>query len=896
MPMPHKFVMDSTDLMSTTGNEDSICSDKAKGGDSFADDGDDGMKVSESVDGSHWLDDDKCTVFNGKHYRDLTLDDLKNVVFKSVEEAEKFYLYYSVAKGFSMRKHKLGWNSKKTLIIRRQMVCSRQGERNNKDGLCYKNRKGNVDKALRISVVNDSNSSCSKKNNVQPPSSRSRRLSRQHCSAQITVNFDSKRGGYYASSFKTEHNHPLTQPIHTPFIRANRGVKEHDIAQVISLRKVSVGTARAYEFLVHQAGGHEFVGFTERDLYNRVQRENNKLRLEGDAQCCITWMNMKAIRDPNFFCLFNVYEDGRLANMLWRDGQSFTDYCSYGDVLVFDSTYKTNIYGRPLAVFVGTNNHRATVIFGCALLVDETEETYNWVLTAFLASMKQKKPVSVITDSDEAMRKALDNVMPEARQRLCAWHVGKNAVSHLRDPGTLADFFHHIFAGMSIEEWEVSWQYFVSMNKLQTNPWICRMYNKRQRWAEAFFRDQFYAGISSTQRCEGMHRILKVGIGSCMTMSEMMPRLEKSAARLRNRGLYDDYMSDQFSPILKSHMLVLEEDISRIFTHDIYLLTRDQIIFESKFSVAGRVVNEDSGANVVTITQYGKPERKWNVVYQPDKLNPTFACSCKLFESDGIPCCHIFCVMKAENVTKFPPSLVKKRWTKEGSVTEKSESTVDGKSVQMARYGELMSMCGQICHIASNSEEGYDGVKDVLSRLTIESRTLPQPTDTDPKDLEHGIDSSTGLHRNVIRDPVPCKSKGTKRNNGSGQQNKKKKKRRCGDCRQYGHNKRSCVKHGTKGKNNVSLKSDTDGMGPRSSDMEGDLSTDESSDRSGSSDVDVGDEETLKTCKGKLYHHLEEARTFEFISGEDNKGASSGSSRGGEGGYFQHFRPFTDSA
>ncbi|KAL6208074.1 hypothetical protein ACLB2K_019026 [Fragaria x ananassa] len=216
--------MDSTDF-STNGNENNICSDKAKGGDSFADDGDDGMKVNESVDGSHWLDDDKCTLFNGKHYRDLTLDDLKNVVFKSVDEAEKFYLYYSVAKSFSMRKHKLGWNSKKILIIRRQMVCSMQGERNNsnkksvceedvdlvsEDGLCYKNRKGNVDKALRISVVNDSNHSCSKKNNVQSLCSRSRRLSRQHCSAQITVNFDSKRGGYYVSSFKTEHNHPLT--------------------------------------------------------------------------------------------------------------------------------------------------------------------------------------------------------------------------------------------------------------------------------------------------------------------------------------------------------------------------------------------------------------------------------------------------------------------------------------------------------------------------------------------------------------------------------------------------------------------------------------------------------------------------------------------------------------
>ncbi|KAL6179588.1 hypothetical protein ACLB2K_051101 [Fragaria x ananassa] len=124
--------------------------------------------------------------------------------------------------------------------------------------------------------------------------------------------------------------------------------------------------------------------------------------------------------------------------------------------------------------------------------------------------------------------------------------------------------------------------------------------------------------------------------------------------------------------------------------------------------------------------------------------------------------------------------MVSRRWTKEGPVTVELETRVDGKYVQLARYGELMSMCANICHISSHSEDGYDGVKEVLSRLTIESRNLPQPTNIDPKDVEYGIDSSTGLHRNVIRDPVPCRSKGTKRNSGSGKGSKKKKRPKCG--------------------------------------------------------------------------------------------------------------------
>lgn len=84
----------------------------------------------------------------------------------------------------------------------------------------------------------------------------------------------------------------------------------------------------------------------------------------------------------------------------WRDAQSLRDYESFGDVLIVDSTYKTNLYGKPLVVFVGANNHRATVVFGFALTVDEKEETYTWVFENFLVSMNQKYPLSVLTDGD----------------------------------------------------------------------------------------------------------------------------------------------------------------------------------------------------------------------------------------------------------------------------------------------------------------------------------------------------------------------------------------------------------------------------------------------------------------------------------------------------------------
>ena len=45
------------------------------------------------------------------------------------------------------------------------------------------------------------------------------------------------------------------------------------------------------------------------------------------------------------------------------------DWCQkYGDVVVFDTTYKSNAYQMPFRIFVGINNHGKTILFRCARL------------------------------------------------------------------------------------------------------------------------------------------------------------------------------------------------------------------------------------------------------------------------------------------------------------------------------------------------------------------------------------------------------------------------------------------------------------------------------------------------------------------------------------------------
>ena len=107
------------------------------------------------------------------------------------------------------------------------------------------------------------------------------------------------------------------------------------------------------------------------------------------------------------------------------------DYEVYGDVVCFDTTYRKLNDGRPFGLLVGLNNHKKTIIFGAALLYDETVESFIWLFNTFLAAMSGKKPQTILTDEDAAMAKAIKIVLPESHHRICVWHINQNACKHL---------------------------------------------------------------------------------------------------------------------------------------------------------------------------------------------------------------------------------------------------------------------------------------------------------------------------------------------------------------------------------------------------------------------------------------------------------------------------------
>ncbi|XP_028065806.1 protein FAR1-RELATED SEQUENCE 5-like [Camellia sinensis] len=385
----------------------------------------------------------------------------KEMKFDSVEDGEAFYNVYAKAKGFSIRKFRFNTN-KEGKVVCRLWLCSREGQ--------------------RLPIYLD---------RVAEKSRAPKALTRVGFKAQFRIRYDtdaSEGGKYVVTHFVADHNHELAEQHCVMYLRSHRSLNSADKAQAMAMRNVGVRTSQIMDYMVNQSGSYENVGFVRTNLHNHIQAERRAQVEDGDAQ----------------------------------DSKSQADYAKFGDVLIFDSTYRTNAYKKPFVMSAGVTSHFRTTIFACVLLANETIETYTWILETFMEAMGNEAPVSVLTDGDKAMREAIRRVFPDARHRLCNWHLGKNAVSNVHISG-----FAHAFKQC------------MDMETDETN-WLLETYEKRHMWAEAYMHGHFFAGMKSTQCSECMNAYFNPFLQHKLKLYEFVRHYDRALARIRYNEAGDD--------------------------------------------------------------------------------------------------------------------------------------------------------------------------------------------------------------------------------------------------------------------------------------------------------------------------------------------------------------------
>ncbi|XP_057451713.1 protein FAR1-RELATED SEQUENCE 5-like [Lotus japonicus] len=577
--------------------------------------------------------------------------------------------------------------------------------------------------------------------------------------------------------FGDAHNHAMLEGKQSSMLPAHRHLKDGDIAGLNSMRQAGISTHDIYNLMADQSGGYEKINALKVDMFNQMTKQKQKEQC--DAKAVLVYLKGLASGDAGMFWSHHADEDGNLKQVFWADGISRMDFQVFGEVLAFDATYRKNRYGCPIVVLVGVNHHCQTIVFGTAVLTNEKEESYVWVLEQFLAAMKGKQPAAVITDGAPAMWNAITRLLPKAHHRLCAWHLLQNAQRNVGDSNFVKGFKSCMLGNYTVAHFKKKWFQLVSDLNLEDNPWVQGLYEKRHMWATCMMRGKFFAGFRTTSRCEGMHSQIGRIVRSRNSLLEFVQYFERYVNYMRWREVDADYKSVVGDAVPKTNVRALELCAANLYTRTVFLKFRSWLSSGSLVKVAG--MKDTSSCIIYSMYRYCKPAKLWYVAH--DEQTSTFRCSCQRMETFGLPCDHIIGLLVHLDIDVIPKSLVLQRWCKSAKESMKGNSESAFKfweSTVLARLGSLVMRSREMFNLGCESMEDYLDTVDVMAKH-VEKLKAKKVENKGPDDEDTNINGVDIKGIDEVKNPHVVKS-----GSSSGT------KRKCSVCKQGGHNKTTC--------------------------------------------------------------------------------------------------------
>uniref|UniRef100_I1PPW8 Protein FAR1-RELATED SEQUENCE n=1 Tax=Oryza glaberrima TaxID=4538 RepID=I1PPW8_ORYGL len=589
------------------------------------------------------------------------------MVFENEEKAYEYYASYAGNVGFSVRKG-LWDKTVKNVARSRVFVCSREGFRS--------------------------------KNEAKRP----RPETRTGCPARIAIKLVSN-GKYRVAEFVEDHNHQLAAPFDIDMLKSER-----------VLTKVQPGNRNASNI--------------PPGCKNYIRAKSSTHMNSEDLGALMDYFRRMKSDNPSFYYAIQVDENDKATNVFWADARSIVDYHYFCDVICFDTTYRSNDCRKPLALFLGMNHHRQTIIFGSAFLYDETVESFKWLLETFKSAMCGKQPKTVLTDRSAALKEALSLTWPGTIHRSCVWQIYQNAFKSLEHVfNTLEEFthdFHHcMFDIEDDQEFDEIWNVIIKKYSLKGEEWLTKLYEDRENWALPYNRQIFFGDIKGMLQVETSCVGLREFLDCEKDLSKFFMFLESSMEKRRQEEIQADYQASEGAPRIS---LPLLWQAAKVYTPIIFELFRKE--YELCMDCMAYSCGEFGSLSEYMITVKNKTKDQ---LVRFDSSDGTVACTCKKFENAGILCCHILKVYELRNVKEIRPQYFLKRWRKDakvGSTDETNRFNFDSgtKSSVPERYAALCRSFYKIAAKAAENAETFALMASQSDRLVEEVERILQST------------------------------------------------------------------------------------------------------------------------------------------------------------------------
>ncbi|XP_038985554.1 uncharacterized protein LOC120111742 [Phoenix dactylifera] len=232
--------------------------------------------------------------------------------FNSDNDVYMWYSNFARKNGFSIRRnHLLGGKNHPLGVYWRELVCHSAG-------------KAQPSKVFEVERQ------------------RNRKSSRCGCGAKMIISKDIVDGvcQWKVPKFDNVHNHELLKDNEVRFLPAYRDIDVVDQQRIKILSKAGCSIKIIMRVLELEKGlepGN--LPFTNRDVRNLIHSQSYQ-GLEDDALELLKLCKSLKDQDADFCYDFTVDENQKLQHIICSFGDSVRAYQSFGDVLVFDTTYR----------------------------------------------------------------------------------------------------------------------------------------------------------------------------------------------------------------------------------------------------------------------------------------------------------------------------------------------------------------------------------------------------------------------------------------------------------------------------------------------------------------------------------------------------------------------------
>ena len=186
--------------------------------------------------------------------------------------------------------------------------------------------------------------------------------------------------------------------------------------------------------------------------------------------------------------------------------------------------------------------------------------------------MGGQMPICLITNQDPAMKVAIEAKFHSTTHRYCIWHIMRKLTEKVgcslnSNYDFLTRFKSCVYNSETPTKFEQVWQSVIQNFGLEENEWWSKLFDIRNMWIPAYFRDLFLGEVlRTTSRSESENRFFSNFTNPHLSLVEFWMWFESAVELQRHGQLQLDNETSSSNPQLKTTK-DLERHVSEIYTH-----------------------------------------------------------------------------------------------------------------------------------------------------------------------------------------------------------------------------------------------------------------------------------------------------------------------------------------